>query len=57
MANKTAMRSVECDCGMDVFGSSERHAEQNLKIHKNISRKHREFLSMKRKWLKSGRRD
>lgn len=51
MANRRTMQSIECDCGMDVFGRSEEHARQNLKIHRNISKKHKEFLSIKKKWL------
>ena len=43
---------VECDCGAEIVGFSEKHAKGNLAIHKKISKKHREFMELKRKWLK-----
>jgi len=44
---------VECGCGMDVFGFSEKHARQNLFTHKTVSKKHKQFLELKKKWMKS----
>lgn len=52
MAIGKRKETVECDCGLDIAGFSEKHAKQNLRIHKNISKKHKELLDMKKKWLK-----
>lgn len=46
---------VECDCGMEIKGFSEKHAKGNLEIHKKISGKHKEILELKKKWLKKFR--
>jgi hypothetical protein len=49
---KKRVYEVECNCGMMVKGFSEHHAKQNMIIHKKASRKHKELLALKEKWLK-----
>ena len=48
-------KSKECECGFEVFGFSDKHAMKNLIIHKSISSKHKQFLELKKKWLKQAK--
>lgn len=43
---------VECDCGLEIIGFSDKHAKGNLIIHKKASKKHKQLLKLKEKWLK-----
>ena len=52
MAKEKKKVFVECECGVKITGFSEHHAKQNLMIHKKASRKHKELLALKEKWLK-----
>ena len=42
----------ECECGLKIKGTSEKHAEMNLMIHQRTSQKHKKLLELKKKWLK-----
>jgi hypothetical protein len=46
---------VECECGTKVYGFSEHHAKQNLKLHKT-SKKHKELMELKRRWTKESKK-
>lgn len=52
MVKQKQVTELECECGMKIKGFSKHHAEQNLKIHKDTSKKHKELIQLKRKWEK-----
>lgn len=37
---------VECECHKKIIGFSEHHANENLKLHKKISKDHRERMKL-----------
>jgi len=42
---------ITCECGAMVFGSSQDHANANLKLHKK-SKKHKMIMEFKKKEIK-----
>jgi hypothetical protein len=50
MVKQKQVYELECECGMKVKGFSEHHAKENLRIHRDTSKKHKELIQLKRKW-------
>jgi len=40
---------LKCECGAVISGVSEKHAEANLKIHKEKSKRHKEYVRIVQK--------
>jgi len=37
---------LKCKCGKEIIGFSQKHAEQNLNLHKLISKEHKERMEL-----------
>ena len=37
---------IKCECGKEIIGFSQHHAEQNLKLHKLTSNEHKERMKL-----------
>jgi len=52
MRLKVEVMKIICECGKTIRGSSRAHAEKNLEIHKKISKEHKKFEELKKKFKK-----